>query len=109
MLNWLKGKSKKQYLSEWTQSSPLPIGRAQFEEWANIIIEASMVEADHSSLKYALSNMIMQLEPLEDHKPLAYFIKALRKVASNETANAIRNEIFEARKAITEPKTEPAK
>lgn len=58
-----------------------------------------MVTADRSSLIYALANMIMQLDPLEDHKPLAYFIKALRKTCVNQTAEVIRQEIFAARKA----------
>lgn len=85
--------SKEQFLKDWTEKKPLPMGRADFEAWSNRIISAAMVSADAESQKFALSDMILHLGPTEDHKEDAFFIKMLRKVAVNQIANAIREEI----------------
>lgn len=98
--NWLNRKRQKKLIAEMTESRPLPIGRADFEAWSDRIIAASMVEADVVSLKYALANIIMQLKPTEDHCEDAYFIKSLRKAAVNQTADAIRREIYDSKNKV---------
>lgn len=97
---------QRRLIAEMTEKRPLPLGRAEFEIWSDRIIAGAMIQADVASLKYALANMIMQLQPTEDHKDDAFFIKSLRKVAVNQVADAIRQEIFAARKAAEPPQAE---
>jgi hypothetical protein len=91
--------TKDQLLKEWAEKRPLPMGRKEFEVWSDRIIQAAMVTADAASQKFALSDMILHLGPTEDHKEDAYFIKMLRKVAVNQVADAIRQEIRASKKA----------
>jgi hypothetical protein len=78
---------------------PLPMGRQEFEEWSDRIIAGALITADKDSIRFALANMILTLGPTESHKPDAYFIHSLRKVAVNQVADAIRCEIRDAAKA----------
>lgn len=81
------------------ESRPLPMGRKEFEAWADRIIGGALVSADRESQRMALTSMIMHLGPTEDHKPDAFFIHQLRKSAANQVAHAIFVEIQEAKKA----------
>jgi hypothetical protein len=94
-----KSFSKDELIKQMTEMRPLPQGRQEFEEWSDRIISGAMVKADVKSQKYALADMILHLGATEDHKEDAYFIKHLRKVAVNQVADAIRREIYEAKKA----------
>lgn len=93
---------------------PLPLGRSQFEEWSDRIIAGACLtsveetqEAFVKSQKYVLANAIMHLGPTESHKPDAHFIHMLRKVATNQVANAICQEFLAEKKAkIEQEKTE---
>jgi hypothetical protein len=78
---------------------PLPMGRKEFHEWANRIIDGAMITADPDSQKFALADMLLHLNPTESHKADAYFIHCLRKVAVNQVADAIRKELRDAAKA----------
>ena len=78
---------------------PLPVGRKEFEEWADRIIAGTMLQADVQSQKFTLANLIMHLGPTESHKPDAFFIHSLRKFASNQVADVIRCEIRDEAKA----------
>lgn len=100
--NW----RKKQLIKDMTTPKPLPLGVSEFHEWSDRIIQYAMVSADATSLKYALANILMQLKPTEDHVEDAYFIKSLRKAAVNQVADAIRREIYDARKAQEDAKQE---
>jgi hypothetical protein len=73
----------------------LPIGRSQFTEWSDRIIKAACVEASERSLKFSLASMIMHLGPTEAFKEDAYFVLALRKAASTQTAHMMLQEIKE--------------
>lgn len=79
---------------------PLPMGRTEFEEWSDRLIAGAVVGADVPSQKYALANLLLHLGPTEDHKPDIFFIKSLRKFAVNQVADAIRQELYAARKAV---------
>lgn len=87
------------------------MGLPEFEEWAERIISGSLVKADVDSQKFCLANMLLHLGPTESHKPDAFFIHSLRKFAVNETAVAVRDKLYaakktreEADKALTEAK-----
>lgn len=77
---------------------PLPMGRAEFEEWADRIIAGAMMKAEKESQVYALCQMIMSLGPTEHMKPDIHFISQLRKAAANQVADAIRKELYEEKK-----------
>lgn len=75
---------------------PMPIGVKQFEEWSDRIISGAMVKADVQSQKFALASMLVQLGQRETFKEDAHFIAALRKSATDQTAQYIMKEIKEA-------------
>lgn len=77
----------------------LPIGKTQFKEWSDRIIQAACVEASERSLKFSLASMIMHLGSTEAFKEDAYFVLALRKAASNQTAHAMLEDIKQEQEA----------
>ncbi len=88
---------------------PLPLGATEFEDWCKRIISGAQIEGGEenpeafiNSQKYILANMIMQLGPIESHKPDAHFIHGLRKVAANQVADTFRRSYFDKRKAELE-------
>jgi hypothetical protein len=91
--------SKAVIVEQINEPRPLPLGAKEFDEWAARIISGSLVQADYDSQVFTLANMIMMLGPHESHKPDAYFIHSLRKVAANQVADAKRQSIREAKKA----------
>lgn len=81
---------------------PLPMGRKEFDEWAERIVSGAgdaINAVEPKSVKYVLANLLMHLGPQEDHKPDIFFIKSLRKGAVNQVADAIRRELYDERKA----------
>lgn len=72
---------------------PLPLGKTAFKEWSDRIISGSIIDADVESQRFALANMLLHLGPQESHKEDAYFIHSLRKVAINQVAHNMANEI----------------
>jgi hypothetical protein len=80
---------------EMMEKRALPIGKTQFEEWSDRIIQGAMVEASKRSQKWTLAEMVMHLNPTEAFKEDAHFILKLRKAAVNETCAAIMREIKE--------------
>jgi hypothetical protein len=77
---------------------PLPIGKTEFMEWSQRIIEGAHVSATEDSLRFSLAAMLMHLAPTEAFKEDAYFILSLRKAAVNETAHFIMTELKEQQK-----------
>lgn len=75
----------------------LPMGRTEFEVWADRIISGALVSATRESQVYTLANLILHLGPTESHKPDAFFIHSLRKLAANEVADAVRRECYAAK------------
>lgn len=76
---------------------PLPMGRTEFEVWADRIISGALVSAERHSQIYTLANLILHLGPTESHKPDAFFIHSLRKLAANEVADSVRRELYAAK------------
>jgi hypothetical protein len=81
-----KAAPKSLVLEQMNELRPLPLGMTEFDEWSDRIISGAMLTADIQSQKFALAEMITHIKPTEDHCTDAYFIKALRKVASNQVA-----------------------
>jgi hypothetical protein len=84
---------------------PLPIGRSQFIEWTDRIIQGAAVEADKESLRWSLAGMLMQISPTEAFREDAYFMLALRTAAVKQTAHLMAEEIksaYEAKKKLAE-------
>jgi hypothetical protein len=101
--------SKEELLKDWTEKKELPMGRKAFHEWSERIIQAAAIPCEPDkreeflqSQKFALADMILHCGPTEDFKEDAHFIKYLRKVAVNQVANALREEIRDAFKAKKE-------
>jgi len=63
----------------------LPIGVTEFNEWADSIVELSGLPANES-MKFALSNIIMQLKPDQAYVSKRYLANILLKAAANEVA-----------------------
>lgn len=78
---------------------PLPMGKTEFEVWADRIMSGALVTATRDSQIYTLANLILHLGPTESHKPDAFFIHSLRKLAANEVADAVRRELYAAKQA----------
>lgn len=84
---------------EMMEKRPLPIGRPQFNEWADRIISGAGVKASERSQKWTLAEMVMHLNPTEAFKEDAHFILKLRKAAVNETCADVMREIKEEHEA----------
>lgn len=72
---------------------PLPVGMAQFNAWANDIIELSGKYANETSLRFALATMIMHADAKFGSLSKNYFVIRLRKVAANQVAGQVFQDI----------------
>jgi hypothetical protein len=85
-------------IDQMNEPRPLPLGMLEFDAWSDRIIAGAMVTADPMSQKFALAEMIMHLKPTDDHCNDGFFIKSLRKVASNQIALAKMTELRDSAK-----------
>lgn len=101
MLKWLvKEKIKKELIEPY----PLPLGRKEFDEWSDKIIDAASVPgASRESLKFALAEMVLHTKPNESFVPLGHFVHSLRKGAANQVAHTIFQELKRERDAKAKP------
>lgn len=118
----LSSTPKNVIVDQMNEPRPLPMGRKEFDGWADRIISGTLLPCEHldnpdsgaalfygaqsyallvESQKFALANMLMHLGPTESHKPDAFFIHSLRKFAVNQVADTVRKELHEAAKART--------
>lgn len=79
------------------EARPLPIGVTEFNEWSDRIIQGAMIKATDDSLKFSLAAMLLQLGQREIFKDDHYFICALRKVATDQTAQYVMSEMKKER------------
>lgn len=86
-------------IDQINEPRPLPIGMKEFDDWSDRIISGALVPATVETQKATLAGMIMHLGPQESHKPDAFFIHGLRKLAANEIANAV---FFRIQKQVKE-------
>lgn len=96
MLKWIL---KKRALKAFKEPRPLPLGRLEFEEWSDRIINGAAIPgATTESLKFALAEMVLHVKPTESFVSDGYFIHCLRKGAANQVAHTIFQEIKEKQK-----------
>lgn len=79
--------------------SATPRGLEEFETWANSIIQLYKPAADERSVKFALSAMLMRLNPGEAYKSKLFFALCLHKAASAQVAANVMENIKNAQKA----------
>lgn len=103
-------------IAQMNEPRPLPMGMRDFQKWSRRIILGALLPSGkedpkifYDSQVFALANMLMHLGPTESHKPDAFFIHSLRKVAVNQVADAVRRELHEKAKARTEAEEEAKK
>ena len=73
--------------------SKLPVGMTEFEAWASSIIALSGKYADEASMKFALASMVIHADAKYGSLPKMYFVKRLRKVAANQVASQVFQDI----------------
>lgn len=94
--------------AQMREMRPLPMGRAEFDEWSERIISGALVPgADAQSQRFVLADMLTHLGPTESHKQDAYFIHCLRKFAINQVAVAVRAELYAEKKKKDEALMSP--
>ena len=88
---------------------PLPVGMTAFQMWSDRIILQSGAFADADSMRFALASQIMHLGATRSSVPDRYFIQSLRKVAANQVAGQVFQDIktkqIEAAKAAKQEAT----
>ncbi len=101
---------KEVILDQLQEPRALPMSVPEFEEWSNRIISGALVKALPESQKFTLASLLMHLGPTESHKPDAFFIHSLRKLAVNQVAHAMMENIRnEAKKRLAEQEQSPTK
>lgn len=71
----------------------LPVGKAEFETWANRIIALGGKYADDDSLHFALASILIHADSKHGALPDKYFSDRLRKSASNQVASQVFQDI----------------
>lgn len=73
-------------------ATPLPVTMAEYETWVESIIELAGPVADNRSMRWAISNMVPHIPPTASSYPKRFFVKCLRKGATNQIVfGAIQN------------------
>lgn len=99
-MRWPLWEEKEKLKNELKEKKPLPMGRAEFEEWSDRIIGlAAIPGATAESQKFVLADKILHIAPNESFVEDLYFVHCLRKLAANQIADAIRKEIRDSVKA----------
>lgn len=99
MLKWY---FKKKALESLKEPQPLPLGRKEFDDWSDRIIDAACIPgATRLSLKFALAGMVTHTKPNESFVADGHFVHTLRKVAANQVALDVLRELKEQRDVET--------
>ncbi len=81
--------------------SPLPVGMAEFDSFANSIFDAYNLP-NMPSYRHAIATMIMHLPPTQSRVPKKYFAASIKKAQSNEVAYQVIQDSKAAEKAFNE-------
>lgn len=79
--------------NEVTELRPLPVGMAEFNEFASRIISLAGPYADEDSMKFALASIVIHADATKAHYSDAYFLERLRKSAANQVASQVFQDI----------------
>lgn len=77
----------------------LPVGLPQFDKWVNEVIELSGQFADETSMRFVLASELLHSDAKKGSVPKHYFVSRCRKLAANQTAGYILQEIKAAQEA----------
>lgn len=102
----IKEASIDQLIDQLSELRPLPVGMQEFEVWSDRIISGAMLPATTESQKFALASILLGVGQTKDHESDGYFIKCLRKGATDQIAVAKMEEIKAARKAAQDAQLE---
>jgi hypothetical protein len=80
--------------------SKLPVGLPQFDKWASSIIDLSGRFADDNSMRFVLASELMHSDAKKGSVPKNYFVSRCRKLAANQTAGYILQEIKAAQETM---------
>jgi len=69
--------------------SKLPVGKTEFDEWTDSIIELSGKYADKDSMQFVIATQVMNLGPQRSSVPKNFFVRTLRKAAANQVAGQV--------------------
>ena len=72
---------------------PLPVGMSQFNQWARDVLDLSGRFADEDSMLFALASMVIHADAKHGYLPKRYFVLRLRKVAANQIASQVFQDI----------------
>lgn len=98
--HWFKRENDNLKLKDTlTEKRALPVGIKEFHEWSDRIISGACLTATPESQKFALANILINLQATVAFEADIYFIHCLRKTAVNQVADGIRNMIREDAKA----------
>lgn len=78
----------------------LPVGLAEFNMWADSIIELGGQYADQDSLRFAIASMVIHLPAGTGTIPKNHFVKGLRKSAANQVASQVFQDIKAKQQAL---------
>jgi len=73
--------------------SRLPVGKTEFEQWSDSIIELYSPPGDKRSIKFGLCALLMRLNQTEAFKSKAFFALCLYKGAAAQVAAYVMEEI----------------
>lgn len=71
----------------------LPVGLPQFDKWTSEIIDLSGQFADENSMRFVLASELLHSDAKKGSVPKNYFVSRCRKLAANQTAGYILQEI----------------
>lgn len=74
-------------------STALPVGMTELDAFISDVIELSGEYADRDSMAFAICSMIIHLGPQRSHVPKNYFVRSLRKVAANQVASQVFQDV----------------
>lgn len=71
----------------------LPVGLPQFQIWVDDVIELSGQFADRTSMEFVLASELLHSDAKKGLVPKNYFVSRCRKLAANQTASYVLQEI----------------
>jgi hypothetical protein len=71
----------------------LPVGKTEFDSWADSIIELSGPFADKDSMLFAIASILIHADSKFGAIPTKYFVDRLRKSAANQVASQVFQDI----------------
>jgi hypothetical protein len=78
----------------------LPVGLTQFEAWATDIMDITGRVADEESMRFVLASELLHSDAKKGSVPKNYFASRMRKLAANQVAGYVLQEIKAKQEAL---------